>query len=1122
MLKKSPKNHARFRIGDAMVYPDRLTISMEGKDHSVEPKVMEVLIALAEASQNDEVLSAELLFITVWRGKHEDDRPPKGAIAGLHSVFSDNPVHKAITSLRKVFNDDPKAPKYIETIRKRGYRLIARVIYPDGYRHIAMRGEDWKGGCPYVGLNAFDAEHASVFLGRRRTTTELLTAMRRQIDQQQRLVLVVGASGCGKTSLINAGAIPLLTQDGGFDGLRALSVARCDLAGTVGNDTIERICASLMQWSLGGRAVFPPQSTEWLARDLRSRPDLIKNSVTEAFKRHHSRGLDEQPQAHLLLVIDHAEALVAAKTVDINENAVIERILKHLCDTPRICVILIIRGDFYLALAEAFPGITERKAGDGHLDVLTPRTGEISEIIRVPAATAGLSFQRDPVTGIHLDDALRDAAIAQPDALPLLQYTLQMLYERRNGKDELLFETYRDIGGLEGALAHHAEHVFGTLPEGIRSSLGRILSRIVVMQPENESISGRSVKRNSLDNESIALAEAFVKARLFVAEHENGGSHYRVTHEALLRQWPRATDWISENRRLLVARIRLQRAAKRWSDEGRHDDHLISSRSELEEALAAADASCDPSLTHEQDFLELSRKIQKQRSRFRSASILLLAAMALTTSVLWLMTRNANLEAAAHRRITQRISANILGELTDAIRPTNKLELLDLIATEALVSLSVMDIDALDETELLNHARSLRIAAEVKIKQGQIPAARKALLTAIGSAHRSASGKSTRISATNEIGQILYHLGYCDYQSGNLHGATNYWKEYLRNSDMLISTEPGNPEWLIEKSYAVDNLGTIEKESENFESATRLFSQSATLKMAAIRLSPSRSEWIKDLTDTRSKISSINESIGNLAESARQNAQDQSALRLATGHDPSNVKLLHWLANALARSASLAETMGDTDGARALITESISILNRTSTSSAMDSSAKRDLAYALMKSGDIAISEGQPPNALLEYQRALSTLSPLLANGGQVMEWNRLNALIRLRILRHESDIAIAEAEIRRIVAELDGLQRSAPNERSAHMAAIEGRIVLSALLVANDRREIAMPVLSRAISDIEPLARERNTRIASAWVALHELRGTPEHASAQAQWLNQIGFEHSASWTTASHTTKP
>ena len=422
-----------------------------------------------------------------------------------------------------------------------------------------------------MGLASFDDSHSDVFFGRSRMTAELLATVRNQIDSQRRFVLLVGASGCGKTSLLRAGMLPLLQQPGGFDGTQALSVAYCDLAGCNGGDLLPHLASALGGWSIESRPVFAPQRPDTLATELLQRPEAIDATVQEAFRRHPDRSLAEHPRAHLLLIVDHAEALVAAPGIGDDERAAFSTLLERLCDCARIMVVMVTRSDFYPKLIGAVPTIAERKAGDGHIDVLTPRPGEIAQIIRMPAILAGLGFEENAQTLARLDDVLRDAATQHPDALPLLQHTLQALYERRDDNGTLTFAAYHEIGELEGALAHRAEEVFTSLPQDAQARLDVVLSQLIVIHPDSDSVNARRVLWSSLpDDDARALVESFVKARLFVSELSDGIPGFRVAHEALLRQWPRARDWAGDNRRLLQAHARLRHATRRWVEEG-HD-----------------------------------------------------------------------------------------------------------------------------------------------------------------------------------------------------------------------------------------------------------------------------------------------------------------------------------------------------------------------------------------------------------------------------------------------------------------------------------------------------------------------------------------------------------------------
>ncbi|PKM05881.1 MAG: transcriptional regulator, partial [Gammaproteobacteria bacterium HGW-Gammaproteobacteria-7] len=675
----------------------------DGLETALEPRLMEVLVALAEHA--GEVVSADQLLIEVWRG----------------TFYGDNPVHRAIAQLRRLIGDSSRTPRYIETIRKRGYRLIARVLFPDDFRRSPSPAAPWTKGNPYVGLASFDNRHAGVFFGRSRMIAELLTALRRQIDSRRRFVLLVGASGSGKTSLLRAGAIPLLMQDGGFDGMQSLAVGYCDLAGCRDNgDVFLHLATALSAWTLEQRPVFAPQSAAKLAEHLRRRPEMVDEAIADAFLKARKAPSVGRTQRHFLLVIDHGETLVAAPGIVPAERDALSRVLLHLCNNPRAAVMMIVRSDFYPRLIDALPGLAELKASDGHVDVLTPRAGDIAQIIRAPAMLAGLVFEEDPDTAARLDDPLRDAALEHADALPLSQHALHTLYERRTEAGELTFRSYREIGGLVGALAHRAEEVFASLPAPARASLDQVLALLVVVQPDSEAISAQSVYWSALADESARqLAETFVCARLFVGELQHGRPVFGVAHEALLRQWPRAREWIVDNSRLLQARARLRRATARWVEEGRSADFLLNPGQPLSEAREAASHPGTSVSDDERAFLAACERQLRFARRLRVAALTALFAFSAVAVLFAFSAQHARREAEQHREEALRLADFMLVDLADRLRPLGNLKLLSGIGDQALSYLEHQSTAAMRTEDLINHSRALRTIGEVLMAQEQ-------------------------------------------------------------------------------------------------------------------------------------------------------------------------------------------------------------------------------------------------------------------------------------------------------------------------------------------------------------------------------------------------------------------
>ncbi len=135
----------------------------------------------------------------------------------------------------------------------------------------------------------------------------------------------------------------------------------------------------------------------------------------------------------------------------------------------RVWVICTLRSDFYPRLAN-LPKLTALKEGAGQYDLLAPTASEIGQMIRLPTRAAGLHFEEDPASSERLDDRLRDAAAERPEILPLLQFTLEELYQRRTEDGTLTLAAYRELGGVEGSLAQRAETVFKELPADVQAA----------------------------------------------------------------------------------------------------------------------------------------------------------------------------------------------------------------------------------------------------------------------------------------------------------------------------------------------------------------------------------------------------------------------------------------------------------------------------------------------------------------------------------------------------------------------------------------------------------------------------------------------------------------------------
>ncbi|MEQ8044475.1 winged helix-turn-helix domain-containing protein [Xanthomonas hortorum] len=1087
----------RFRLGPLLVEPERLALIDDGQTITLEPRMMEVLIALAERA--GEVISAEQLLIEVWHG----------------SFYGDNPVHKTIAQLRRKLGDDSRQPRYIETIRKRGYRLLPKVIFPEDYRGAVIGTQVWGHGNPYVGLQAFDPAHAAVFFGRSHAIAQVLGALRAQLQSQRGLVLVSGASGCGKTSLLRAGVVPLLSQPGGLDGLEAVAVAYCNLAQCRGGDVLDTLARALGDWAPGERAVFSPAQTALLP-DWLQRPAPLHAAISEAMRQSAPARDNLQTQRHLLLVIDHAEAMVATPGITDADRAGLAAALQSLCSSAQVAVLMLTRSDFYPRLIDALPQIVELKRGDGHVDLLPPRDGEIGQIIRVPAAMAGLRFEEDRDSASRLDDVLRDATARQPDALPLLQHLLHALHAQRSDDGLLTFAAYRALGGLEGALAHHAEQTFRALPATAQVALGEVLTLLSVIHPDSDAVTARRALWSALPENSAArvLVDAFVHARLFVSELVAGEPGFAVAHEALLRQWPRAAEWIHENRRLLQAHKRLQLAAQRWAAEGRRTDHLLNSGRPLSEAREAARRMPQELGAVDHAFLHACERSQRQRRGMYAVAATLLVVLASASMLLGWQARQAQQVAEQRRDQAQQLVSYMLGDLAEQLRTVGNLKLLDSVGSRALRYLEDLPNASMQPGDLINHARALRTTGEVLMNQGKLDEAHAAFTRAAATAEQArvrAPDALDALDAHAELGQAAYWLGYLAYQAKQLPLVRTYWSQYLTACEHLVRAAPKDPRWQLELSYALNNFGTLATSEGQPNVAIGFFARSIALKRQLLARAPDNTSVRYELIDSLSWLSLAQEAQGLLAPAEQGYREEIAMLRVLVETDPDAHAWRRRRAGALIRTSNLALARGHLTQAQTDAQDSVRILQTLVALQPENVIWRRDLAHAHAQVGWVAGLDGDSDKARQHLTQARQMTTELLQQTQPIPEWQWLDAIIALRLSHlRTANSTIVDGEMDALVARLDALHRANPDDLLGLSALAQALIWHGEQLAAAGQANNARDAWQRALGVLgKDAGNSRDKDLLDPWIRAQVHLGQRAVVAQQLGWLYQAGYRH-------------
>lgn len=842
-----------FFVGEWQVTATTNSLIRGAQIKQLEPKAMDVLLLLCE--KQGELVSSEEILNHCWRTV----------------AVGDNPLHKVITQLRKAFDDKASDPQYIETIRKRGYRVIAKIELPLDDEQKASHSK-WQGDSPFVGLSAFTPNEAAVFFGRSKQINTLLQRVSAQINYGRAFCLLLGSSGSGKSSLVNAGILPALISESGFDGFRVESYCQLDFADISKDRLFLDLASTLLDLEINEAPVLSDMSADILSELLQNAPEQVIQRCQMAVKQSQTTHI----KPYLFLFIDRLEVLLSSPVFSEQERSNFLTVIEQLATSGCMIIFSACRNDFYPQVVNQ-PSLMAGKANGAHFDLLPPTRSELKQMIRLPALAAGLSWQLDPEHQTPLDEMLCNDTANNPDALPMLQYTLQQLYLQRSEDDELLVSEYQALGGIEGAIGQKAEQVFTQLPKQQQTQLSLVLSKLITLHADGETLTSRAARWDELTTPAqTQLAQAMVDSRLFVSHLKNEQACFSLAHEALLRQWQRAIDWINQHQQSLAIKSRLQIATERWLNEQKHADFLLAQGKPLQEAQSLINNPMFSLSAAELSLIKASNRRAKRKKRVLQATAVALILLSFIATFMSVRSYHAEQVAQQKRLEAESLLGFMVGEFADKLRSVKRMDLLDGISNKALEyftnqadegnSLFSFTDQKTEFNNRFQYAQTLEAMGEVAYSRGKTSEAYTAFENARTRLEKLLKIRPDNLELLTLAGANAFWLGQLHYDKSDYAATEPMFKKYHAYSETMYSLAPNDFNSIMELSYSHNSLGSLYLKQFNYTAAKQRFTESLALKNEALELQPNNKDLLRDRADTLSWLASTEEKLGNFNE----------------------------------------------------------------------------------------------------------------------------------------------------------------------------------------------------------------------------------------------------------------
>jgi tetratricopeptide (TPR) repeat protein len=896
----------------------------------------------------------------------------------------------------------------------------------------------------YRGLEALEPQDAAVFFGRNADLVRGIDALRGLAARRPpRLLVILGASGAGKSSFLRAGLWPRLARDDSqWLPMKAIRAGRGGaIEGGEGlltalEDVHARFALRTTRAALRA-AVAAPVPFVALLRALRR----------AAARRAH---LDQPPYPLPILCLDQGEELFGADAGP--ESVRLLSLARAAIEADEALLLVTIRSDAYglMQVAPALSRIDQVPLSLGPVPL-----GEIGRIIREPGELLRRKAgPQAPAFDPAVVERLQQEIAGEADALPLLAFVLQRLMREYAGQAVIGIEDLEQTGGVAAAIEREAEDALRRL----------FIPRLARIDRDSKAPQRRVAYQRDLASDLAPLARALTERRLLVArladvaEHEEAeAATLEVAHEAMLRRWPTLADLLAEDRDALLMLDGVLIAATDWGKAAAAHKHdfLAHRGSRLADALALATRGADwaREIAPAQVYLAACQERESAEQRDKEAAAVRERARqrralfwsSSAAAVLLVLTIGATVAGVFAYRAQQ-------AALAQKNRAEQTLEAATKTANGLVFGLAqrfrhTVGVPAALVKDILDRALSLQ--SQLNASGQATPALRR-----------------LEAAALNESVDVLLSIG-------DTAGALTAAQRAQEIVEALLLTDPTNTAWQRDLLMSFNKVGDALMAAGKREEALAAYQKRLAIAQQLADSNKDNADWQRDLSVSFEKIGDALRAAGKREEALATYQKGHAITQRLADSNKGNANWQNSLSISFIKLGDMLMLAGKRGEALAEYQKSLAIVQQLADSNKGNADWQRGLSISLDSVGDALLAAGKTEEALAAYQKSLAICRQLADSDKGNAEWQRELSFSFNRV----GDVLLAASKSgEALAAYQNGLsiaQQLAENNKGnfgfqAHLS--DNFEKVGDALMAADRREEALAAYGKSLAIAQQL----------------------------------------------------